>query len=278
MQIPIANPAPLSVTADYAISESRFTGVNPVIDSQIQIVDLFAGAGGLSEGFATFELIPGYRPFRVIASVEKDDAACQTLRLRRFYHHLLQAGNRQALETYYAYVHGNRNSPVDHTCQATRSAWQEAKNEVLERVLGERETTSILRERIEKARIDSRNRLIVIGGPPCQAYSSVGRARNVGIDSYRPELDRRHFLYRTYLDLLRDHEPAAFVMENVKGILSSRIGGQRLFPYILQDLTSPAASSQDRRHAHLRYRIYSLINGRSFRYGQNAQRVLPNSF
>ena len=141
------------------------------IDTQIRTVDLFAGAGGLSEGFATFEPHPGYRPFRIIASVEKDAAACQTLRLRRFYHHLLQSGDHEALKAYYAYVRGDRDSPVDHACPGTQTAWREAENEVLDRVLGAPETASILRERLDKAQINSRNRLMVIGGPPCQAVS-----------------------------------------------------------------------------------------------------------
>ncbi len=79
MQIPLAALAPPPVNIDYALSESRFTGVNPVIDSKIRIVDLFAGCGGMSEGFTTFETQTGQRPFRIIASVG-EDSACRTLR------------------------------------------------------------------------------------------------------------------------------------------------------------------------------------------------------
>ncbi len=85
MQIHMAALAPPPVTADYVISESRFTEVTPVIDSKIRIVDLFAGCGGMGEGFTTFETQTGQRPFRMVASVEKDPAACRTLRLRGFY-------------------------------------------------------------------------------------------------------------------------------------------------------------------------------------------------
>ena len=101
MQIPMAALAPPPVAADYALSESRFTGVNPVIDSKIRIVDLFAGCGGMSEGFATFEIQTGQQPFRVVASVEKDPAACRTLRLRGFYHRILRSGDQTALDAYY---------------------------------------------------------------------------------------------------------------------------------------------------------------------------------
>ena len=248
-------------------------------DTQIRVIDLFAGPGGLGEGFATFELLSGQRPFRIIASVEKDPAACRTLRLRSFYRRLIQTGDRSALNAYYAYVRGDRESPVDSDSPVAQTAWQEAQDEVLEKELGKSEAASILKERIHRAEISSRAPLILIGGPPCQAYSSVGRARNAGINGYRPELDRRHFLYHTYLDLLRDYEPVAFVMENVKGMLSSRIGGQRLFPRILEDLASPAvAGGQDGRRVYPRYRIYSLVDPCSYRHDQNPDSIQPGRF
>ena len=111
------------------------------------------------------------------------------------------------------------------------------------------------------------------------AYSSVGRVRNAGIDGYRPALDHRHFLYRVYLELLSNHHPVAFVMENVKGILSSRIAGRRLFPRILRDLASPVeAYGQDKRRRHPHYRIYSLVDGSSFRHGQDPASIQPERF
>lgn len=280
MDSTVYSHAPPDADADGATLPAALTDTTEPFDKWIRVVDLFAGPGGLSEGFTAFAPEPStdWRPFHIIASVEKDVAACQTLRLRRFYHHVMQSGDREALEAYYNYVRGFRDSPIDSTRPAAQAAWRKAQHEVLERELGEPTTASILRERIQKAQIGPRNPLIVIGGPPCQAYSSVGRARNAGIEGYRPEQDRRHFLYRTYLDLLRDHKPVAFLMENVKGMLTSRVGGQRLFPRILEDLTSPAASGQDRRRRYPYYRIYSLINGRSFHYHQNAEQVPAEQF
>ena len=99
----------------------------------------------------------------------------------------------------------------------------------------------------------------MIGGPPCQAYSLVGRARNRGISGYKAEDDHRHFLYREYLNVLNMVEPEAFVMENVKGILSSKIQGQHIFPTILEDLADPAKALSKRSGA--RYRIFSLTEG-----------------
>ena len=77
---------------------------------------------------------------------------------------------------------------------------------------------------------------ILIGGPPCQAYSLVGRARNRGIAGYIPEEDPKHFLYKNYIDILTRLRPAAFVMENVKGMLSSSINDGLIFKKVLSDL------------------------------------------
>ncbi len=249
------------------------------VDTQIRVMDLFAGPGGLGEGFATFEPPSGQRPFRIIASVEKDPVACRTLRLRGFYRRLLQAGDRPALDAYYAYVRGERESPVEPGSEVARTAWQQADQEILEHTLGQPETGPVLQAAIDRDRVSRKTPLVLIGGPPCQAYSTVGRSRNAGTAGYQPEQDGRHFLYRVYLDLLRNHRPVAFVMENVKGMLSSRIGGRPLFPRILQDLTSPATvEGQDRRRVHPQYRLYSLIDGCSFRKGQLASSIRPAQF
>lgn len=248
-------------------------------DMQIRVMDLFAGPGGLGEGFATFELPSGQRPFRIIASVEKDSAACRTLRLRGLYRRLAQTGDRPTLDAYYAYVRGERESPVDPDSPVARTAWQQASEEVLEQTLGEPDTGPVLQKAIGRAGVSRKTPLVLIGGPPCQAYSTVGRSRNAGTAGYQPEQDGRHFLYRVYLDLLRDYRPVAFVMENVKGMLSARIGGRPLFPRILQDLTSPAvAGGQDGRRVHPRYRIYSLVDPCSYRHDQNPDSIQPGRF
>ncbi len=100
---------------------------------------------------------------------------------------------------------------------------------------------------------------IQIGGPPCQAYSLVGRARNRGITGYRAEADNRHFLYTEYLRSLEILQPVAFVMENVKGILSSRVGGHKMFARILEDLANPSRALGKK--GGQAYRLYSLMPG-----------------
>jgi DNA (cytosine-5)-methyltransferase 1 len=80
---------------------------------------------------------------------------------------------------------------------------------------------------------------VLVGGPPCQAYSLAGRSRNRGNPEYRAEDDHRHFLYRQYLRILKDHRPALFIMENVTGMLSAKVGGEPIFDRIMEDLHTP---------------------------------------
>lgn len=94
---------------------------------------------------------------------------------------------------------------------------------------------------------------ILIGGPPCQAYSLAGRSRMRGVDPKAFEEDKRHFLYKEYLRIIRDFGPSVFVMENVKGILSSTHGGSRIFEQILSDLSDPGNG--------LQYEIRSFATG-----------------
>src|SRR3546814_2133729 len=89
---------------------------------------------------------------------------------------------------------------------------------------------------LDRIRKEADGDTIVIGGPPCQAYSLVGRARNRGIKNYDPATDHRHFLYREYIRILGRLQPIAFVMENVKGMLSSRVKGESIFERVLNDL------------------------------------------
>jgi DNA (cytosine-5)-methyltransferase 1 len=279
MKIPITALGLPAVAEEHSIPAPQTCDINPIIKTTFFVVDLFAGCGGLGEGFATFESRPGQHPFHIIASVEKEPSACRTLRLRSFYHRLVQIGDPSALTGYYAYVRGEQKTPVSPVSDLARVAWQQAEEETLERTLGDPDTGSALKTLIHRAQKNADRPLVLIGGPPCQAYSSVGRVRNAGIDGYRPALDHRHFLYRVYLELLSNHQPVAFVMENVKGILSSRIDGRRLFPRILQDLASPAeAYGQDKRRRHPHYRIYSLVDGSSFRHGQDPASIQPERF
>jgi DNA (cytosine-5)-methyltransferase 1 len=95
---------------------------------------------------------------------------------------------------------------------------------------------------------------VLIGGPPCQAYSLAGRSRLRGKSAKELkafESDKRHFLYTEYLRIIQQFEPSVFVMENVKGMLNSTHGGSSIFERIMGDLREPKAG--------LRYEIRSLV-------------------
>lgn len=199
----------------------------------IPLIDLFSGPGGLGEGFASLD---EGRAFRVVVSAEADRFARSTLCLRSYFRCLREHGGQ--LNAYYAFCNGEADEPFD---SATASAWRGAEAEARQITLGtsegNEELDTLIDMRLRKG-VDS----VLIGGPPCQAFSLVGRSRNLGNASYRPEDDHRHFLYREYLRVIRRYRPAVFVMENVKGILSSTVAGRRVFQDILLDLSDPEAA------------------------------------
>lgn len=215
----------------------------------IPIVDLFAGPGGLGEGFSSIE---EGRAFKIIVSAEMDAAARETLRLRSFYRILRRKGGSR-LESYYRYCNGENSLPYD---ESTWPEWDEAGREARQIELGTEKGNEELDAILDKADIGSNNPWILIGGPPCQAYSLVGRSRNKGKAGYKPEKDHRHFLYQQYLRIIQQRRPVAFVMENVKGILSSKINDQLIFHSILRDLANPDQAMG--KEAGLGYKIYSL--------------------
>lgn len=194
------------------------------------IVDLFAGPGGLAEGFSSFIADDESRPFRVSLSVEKEKAAHATLLLRCF----LRQFQDGFPPEYYDFLNLDQAEP-DWAAIYPRE-WTTACKEAPQLTLGDDATRTQLEERIEAIRDAHGDSTIVIGGPPCQAYSLVGRARNRGIRDYTAEGDARHYLYREYIDILKRLRPAAFVMENVKGMLSSSVDGSPIFARILDDL------------------------------------------
>lgn len=148
-------------------------------------IDLFAGCGGLSEGF--------YRMgFSALAHVEINHWACETLRKRMIY---------------YGYTN--------------------IKNEVIEKDI----TSDDILINIDKA-VDGRTVDLIIGGPPCQAYSTAGRVR----DSKGMASDPRNFLFESYVKILEHYRPKFFVFENVTGLLSAKVDGELIFPSIIKAL------------------------------------------
>lgn len=203
------------------------------LSSTYGVIDLFAGPGGLGEGFSSISK-DGSHPFRICISVEKEASAHRTLRLRAFLReYRLKYGHMPA--EYLDFHAGICGEP--DWAMVDAEAWAFACEEARCLELGSAEAAAELDLRIEQVR-NEYSETILIGGPPCQAYSLVGRARVRGIDGYRPEEDHRHFLFREYVRVLDRLRPAAFVLENVKGVLSSKVGDRLIFDEIMEDIAT----------------------------------------
>ena len=197
----------------------------------VPIVDLFSGPGGLAEGFSAFPGPDGGPGYRVALSVEKDPAAHRTLLLRAF---LRKFGTALPPE-YHDFLNGHTAGEPDWSGLYPRE-WSEARDETRCLELGQPEAGDFLHRRIARLRRDHGGRTVLLGGPPCQSYSVVGRARNAGNVWYDPDSDDRQSLYEEYVDVLRQLRPAVAVMENVKGMLSARHAGKPIFPDVMRKL------------------------------------------
>ncbi len=236
----------------------------------IPVIDLFSGPGGLGEGFASLD---GGNAFRIVASAEMDSSAHETLRLRSYFRRI--RGDQKWSAPYYGFCNGILERPWN---SLTEAAWHEAGEEARCLTLGEHASNKELDELLDQ-QLKNATDCVLIGGPPCQAYSLVGRARNKGIRGYSAEADHRHFLYQEYLRIIRRYCPAIFVMENVKGILSSRVGGAKIFHQILADLSAPAIAITGKRGAKAaRYRIHSLVSDTVFEPEMDPESIDPASF
>ncbi len=150
-------------------------------------VDLFAGCGGLSEGFYQ-------EGFKALLHLEINEAACETLRTRM---------------KYYGY----------------------SSEEVENAVMCDDITRSGILEDMDRRICQEVD--LIIGGPPCQAFSSVGRAR----DPYSMNNDPRNYLFENYLQILNHYEPKMFMFENVKGLLSAKPKGVSIFQRMIEEMS-----------------------------------------
>lgn len=230
----------------------------------IPIVDLFAGPGGLGEGFSS---VDNGDAFKILVSAEMDSAAHQTLRLRSFFR-LLKRNDPESMESYYRFCNGESEKPWDEN---NKWAWDQSNKEARKITLGSEEGNQELESILDASGISKDVPWVLIGGPPCQAYSLVGRARNKGIANYSAEKDDRHFLYKEYLQIIQKYQPSVFVMENVKGILSAKVHEQQIFHTILRDLSDPnkafgLSSGKG-------YRLYSIVSPTFFERGMNPEDI-----
>jgi DNA (cytosine-5)-methyltransferase 1 len=221
----------------------------------IKVIDLFAGPGGLGEGFSSFRR-DGLPVFELGLSIEKDEFAHRTLLLRSFTRDLREEGHMLDISLF---------GPQFGTIKLFESfpaSASRARSEAVHLELSQG-TTEEVRGLVDNV-VSDNDPWILIGGPPCQAYSLIGRARNKGNENYSAETDKRQTLYVEYLQLLADHAPPVFIMENVKGLLSAKLDGVSVFDRILNDLHDPAIAveregrKQPRKRP--RYRIFPLRN------------------
>ena len=182
---------------------------------KIPVIDIFAGPGGLGEGFSALIDSDLKRKFKIVLSIEKDTFAHQTLTLRSFYR---QFDPKTIPEDYYEFLSGKISLDTLYNRWPQQS--ELAKKEALLATLGEGED-AISDDDLDSKIIESlkgEKTWLLIGGPPCQAYSVVGRSRRkqMILDESK---DEKVGLYRQYLKILAVHNPPVFVMENVKGLI-----------------------------------------------------------
>ncbi len=180
--------------------------------------------GGLGEGFSRYHA-GSRRAFRTALSIEKDPAAHRTLTLRAFLPPVRDGRRAIGLLRSGARQDHDRGSLRQASAAGSRSAIRS-----MARRAGLSETTvDAVRGRVTGALAHASD-WVLLGGPPCQAYSLVGRSRNRGIKGYRFESDHKTTLYLEYLQLIADFWPAVFVLENVKGLLPRSSTASRCLP------------------------------------------------
>lgn len=190
---------------------------------KINVIDLFSGGGGLTEGFVK----EGYN---IIVHIEKDRWACETLKTRICYHELVKNADIDLYKKYL--LNSKKYENVETNREIIFNKYPELKEKLEKEVLNytfgdpvEDSGATRLEEIIDKIeeslkwhRVKSID--LIIGGPPCQAYSLVGR----GVMKDRVKYDKRNYLFRYYKNIVAHFKPKAFIFENVPGILTAKKG------------------------------------------------------
>jgi len=223
--------------------------------NKVPIIDIFAGPGGLGEGFTR-------AGFDIKLSIERDAQAHETLLFRSFTRQLQRASKGRAnLKSYFEEAQDAPAQALEQLIKKHPNAYEEACNEAWQAELGGDDfPDSEISKRINSA-LDGAKEWVLIGGPPCQAYSLAGRARMKGTKPDFEE-DHRHFLYKQYLRIVADHSPSVFVMENVKGILSANVKKIDIFKQILADLHEPGKATDlsiKKKPSRAVYDLYPLV-------------------
>lgn len=202
------------------------------LNRKIKMLDLFAGCGGLTDGFMQTNC------FNDIAAVEWKEPQVRTLRNR-----LRTKWGEQDADERVLHFDIQREAELF-------AGWSEDKDY---------ESSRGLDYYVNEANgID-----IIIGGPPCQAYSVAGRVR----DEKGMADDYRNFLFEHYLAIVDRYQPDLFIFENVPGILSAAPHGKKVSEIIQKEF-----SKKD-------YEITSklkgaIVNAADYNVPQNRKRVI----
>lgn len=210
------------------------------------VIDIFAGPGGLGEGFSQAR-------FDIRLSIECEPQAHQTLQFRSFCRELVKKnGGVDLLHQFF-----ESGAKIEEFYDEHPSLADHARKEAWLARLGTTPNSEV-DERIRHG-LRGAKKWVLIGGPPCQAYSLVGRARMRGTNPSFED-DHRHFLYKEYLRIVEEHRPTVFVMENVKGILSANVKETAIFAQILSDLRAPtrALKRSHNPHGEVEYELHSI--------------------
>lgn len=213
-------------------------------ERKYRFIDLFAGAGGLSEGFVQ------NGNFEPLAHVEMNKDACNTLRTRACYYYLKE---NSKLNLYEDYQKGKLSQEELYAHVPQGLIDTVINSEISEESI--KGIFSIIDDIVSNEEIEDLD--LIIGGPPCQAYSLVGRA----VSSDKMESDPRNYLYKQYVEFLQHYNPRMFIFENVPGILTAKKG--ETFKTILREF--------DR----IGYTVdYKILNASDFGVLQNRRRVI----
>lgn len=206
----------------------------------LNYIDLFSGAGGLSEGFVR----EGFQP---VAHVEVNKEACDTLRTRLAFHHFEEIKNS---DIYSSYLKNEL---------SRETLWKEVPDHIMQSVINDEISAKTINklfkqidQQLYRKKVD-----IIIGGPPCQAYSLVGRSR----DPKGMKWDKRNFLFRYYGQFLQRYQPKYFVFENVLGLTTA---GNAKYLNEMLHLFSAIGYSTD----------YKVLNAEDYGVLQKRRRVI----
>jgi DNA (cytosine-5)-methyltransferase 1 len=212
------------------------------------VLDMFSGAGGLTEGFVR-------RSFDFVGHIEMDKNAADTLETRLLYHNIRDAGKTDLYAQYYRgeidrdqFIQRSKEEGIESPCVINRTLSDSTNASIIQ------EIRTTLNDNYPNQRVD-----VIIGGPPCQSYSLAGRGKN----NKRTEDDPRNYLYRHYLQFLKEFQPRLFIFENVPGLISAKKG--TIFNNVIQGCSKIGYHLDSTAH---------ILNASNFEVLQDRERII----